>query len=163
MSLSLGLKTLTESKLKSEINFESHGFFLSRFCKQIKFSLCKTSNVPCLMDQMCSLTNYVSSVMQRPWNLEIRNIIISDDPFSFHRIFFLRISNFFDLSITEETIVVEMHIWCIKLGNVLVLHCKELGGKGCHDIEPYPSKGKDMHEGDDLSFWNEFITFYMYF
>jgi hypothetical protein len=33
-----------------------------------------------------------------------------------------RISNFFDLSITEETWVVEMRIWCIKLVNVLVLH-----------------------------------------
>jgi hypothetical protein len=26
------------------------------------------------------------------------------------------------MSITEETWVVEMHIWCIKIGNVLVLH-----------------------------------------
>jgi hypothetical protein len=29
---------------------------------------------------------------------------------------------FFDLSITEKTLVVEMRIWCIKIGNVLVLH-----------------------------------------
>jgi hypothetical protein len=36
--------------------------------------------------------------------------------------FFFRISNFFDLSIAEETWIVEMRIWCIKIGNVLVLH-----------------------------------------
>ena len=29
---------------------------------------------------------------------------------------------FFDLSITEKTLVVEMRIWCIKIGNILVLH-----------------------------------------
>jgi hypothetical protein len=35
---------------------------------------------------------------------------------------FSRISNFFDLSITEETWVVEMRIWCIKIINIFVLH-----------------------------------------
>jgi hypothetical protein len=30
---------------------------------------------------------------------------------------------FFDLSITEETWVVEMRIWCIQIVNVLVLPC----------------------------------------
>jgi hypothetical protein len=40
--------------------------------------------------------------------------------YSFHDVF--RISNFFGLRITEETKVVEMHIWCIKIGIVLVLH-----------------------------------------
>jgi hypothetical protein len=38
-----------------------------------------------------------------------------------------RISNFFDLSITEETWVVEMRIWCIKIVNVLVLHRNNTG------------------------------------
>jgi hypothetical protein len=28
----------------------------------------------------------------------------------------------FVLSITEETLLVEMRIWCIKIGNVLILH-----------------------------------------
>jgi hypothetical protein len=42
--------------------------------------------------------------------------------FQFH--FFFRLSNFFDLSITEKTWVVEMRIWCIKIVNVLVLHIK---------------------------------------
>jgi hypothetical protein len=42
----------------------------------------------------------------------------------FFRIFtlFSRISNFIDLSITGKTWVVEMRIWCIEIGNVLVLH-----------------------------------------
>jgi hypothetical protein len=44
----------------------------------------------------------------------------SDGSFSFH--IFFRISNFFHLKITEETWVVGMHIWCIKIGNLLVLH-----------------------------------------
>jgi hypothetical protein len=43
----------------------------------------------------------------------------SDGSFSFY--IFFPDSNFFDLSITEETSVVEVHIWCIKIGNVLVL------------------------------------------
>jgi hypothetical protein len=40
-------------------------------------------------------------------------------------VFYSRISNFLDLSITEETWVVEMQIWWIKIGNVLVLHSGE--------------------------------------
>ena len=36
--------------------------------------------------------------------------------------FFSRISNFFGLSTTDETWLVEMRIWCIKIGIVLVLH-----------------------------------------
>jgi hypothetical protein len=36
--------------------------------------------------------------------------------------FIFRISNFFGLSTTEETWVVEMCIWCIKIGIVIVLH-----------------------------------------
>ena len=35
---------------------------------------------------------------------------------------FYRISNFFGLSTADETWLVEMHIWCIKIGIVLVLH-----------------------------------------
>jgi hypothetical protein len=31
---------------------------------------------------------------------------------------FVWISKFFDLSVTEETGLVEMRIWCIKIGNV---------------------------------------------
>jgi hypothetical protein len=47
----------------------------------------------------------------------------------FHSIHFFRISNFFDLSITEETWVVKMYIWWIKIGNVLVLHWSVQGAK----------------------------------
>ena len=39
--------------------------------------------------------------------------------------FFFRIFNFFGLSTTEETEVVEMRTWCIKIGIVLVLHVKD--------------------------------------
>jgi hypothetical protein len=41
--------------------------------------------------------------------------------YSFHD-FLFRISNFFGLSTTQETWLVEMRIWCIKIGIVLVLH-----------------------------------------
>jgi hypothetical protein len=58
--------------------------------------------------------------------------------------FFSRISNFFDLSITEETSKVEMRIWCIKIVNVLVLHSK------CRELEPNLSKDRTMHVGDNL-------------
>jgi hypothetical protein len=44
--------------------------------------------------------------------------------YSFHKFFFFRISNFFGLSTTEETEVVEMRIWCIKIDIVLVLHLR---------------------------------------
>jgi hypothetical protein len=37
-------------------------------------------------------------------------------------IFFFQISNFFGPSTTEETLVVEMLIWCIKIGIILDLH-----------------------------------------
>jgi hypothetical protein len=29
----------------------------------------------------------------------------------------------------------------------------------CHEIEPNPSKDRALHEGDNLSFWDEFIKF----
>jgi hypothetical protein len=43
--------------------------------------------------------------------------------------FFFRISNLFSLSITAETYLVEMRIWCIKIGIAFVLHpnCPVLG------------------------------------
>jgi hypothetical protein len=46
--------------------------------------------------------------------------------------FFPRISTFFDLSITEETWVVEMHIWCIKIVYVIVLHSSIRPSNGIH-------------------------------
>jgi hypothetical protein len=45
------------------------------------------------------------------------------DSFTFFTfLFFFGISNFFDLSITEETWVVKMRIWCITIDNVVGLH-----------------------------------------
>jgi hypothetical protein len=38
--------------------------------------------------------------------------------------FVFRISNFFGPSTTDETSLVEIRIWCIKIGIVLVLHTK---------------------------------------
>jgi hypothetical protein len=47
--------------------------------------------------------------------------------YSFH------ISNFFGLSTTEETQVVEMRIWCIKIGIVLVLHKNHITSQNMED------------------------------
>jgi hypothetical protein len=44
--------------------------------------------------------------------------------YSFHN-FFSGFPTFFAQSTTEETKVVEMRIWCIKIGIVLVLHGKK--------------------------------------
>jgi hypothetical protein len=36
----------------------------------------------------------------------------------------------------------------------------------CHEIEPNPSKNRLVHEGDNPSFWDEFIIYfnsYLYF
>ena len=35
----------------------------------------------------------------------------------------LRISNILATSITEETCIVEMRIWCRKIGTVIVINC----------------------------------------
>jgi hypothetical protein len=61
------------------------------------------------------------SILQQIWlNFMTLSLVFIRRLFQFSSIF--RISNFFDQSITEETWVVEMRIWCIKIGNVLVLH-----------------------------------------
>jgi hypothetical protein len=45
------------------------------------------------------------------------------DYFGYFKVFIIfRISNFFGLNITEDTLVVEMRIWFIKIGAVIVLH-----------------------------------------
>jgi hypothetical protein len=48
--------------------------------------------------------------------------------------FFFRISNFFGLSTTEKTLVVEMRIWCIIIGIVLVLHFDTLILTTVHNV-----------------------------
>jgi hypothetical protein len=40
--------------------------------------------------------------------------------------FFYRISNLFGLSITKAILLVEMRIWCIKIGIVLALHTYQM-------------------------------------
>jgi hypothetical protein len=63
-----------------------------------------------------------SSILRRIWlNFMASCFVFIRRLFQFSH-FFPRISNFFDLSITEETLVVEMRTWCIKIVNVLVLH-----------------------------------------
>jgi hypothetical protein len=62
-----------------------------------------------------------SSILRRIWlNFMALCLVFIRRLFQFHLCFF----DFqrFDLSITEEAWVVEMRIWCIKIGNVLVLH-----------------------------------------
>jgi hypothetical protein len=60
-----------------------------------------------------------SSFLQRIWLNFMTQIFFS----SFTVVTFcFRISNFFGPSTTEETYVVAMLIWCIKIGIVLVLH-----------------------------------------
>jgi hypothetical protein len=63
-----------------------------------------------------------SSILRRFWlNFMPLCLVFIRRLFQFSQ-FVFRISNFFDLSITEETWVVEMRIWLIKICNVLVLH-----------------------------------------
>jgi hypothetical protein len=65
-----------------------------------------------------------SSILRRIWlNFMAQYLVFSALTQFSH--FFFRISNFFGLSTTEETKVVEMCIWCIKIGIVLVLHDNE--------------------------------------
>jgi hypothetical protein len=49
------------------------------------------------------------------------------------------ISNFFGLSTTEETLVFEMRIWCIKIGIVLILHFQYIdAGQGRYQYHSIP-------------------------
>ena len=59
--------------------------------------------------------------------------------FVFIFFYFFRIWNSFGLNITEETLLVEMRIWFIKIGIVLILHLWNvslLKGRICH-IRPF--------------------------
>jgi hypothetical protein len=59
-----------------------------------------------------------SSILRRIWLNFMAQYLVFRLLYTVFTIFF-RISNFFGLSTTEE---VEMRIWCIKIGIVLVLH-----------------------------------------
>jgi hypothetical protein len=61
-----------------------------------------------------------SSILWRIWlNFMALFLVFIQRLFQFSH--FFPISNFFGLSITEETWVVEMRIWCMKIVNILVL------------------------------------------
>jgi hypothetical protein len=65
------------------------------------------------------------SILRRIWfNFMALCLVSFFGSSSFPNFFFL-LSNFFDLSITEETLFVEMRIWCIKTGIVLFLQLKD--------------------------------------
>jgi hypothetical protein len=61
-----------------------------------------------------------SSVLRRIWLNFMAQYLGFFGSFIVFTIF--RISYFFGLSTTDETWLVEMHIWCIKIGIVLVLY-----------------------------------------
>jgi hypothetical protein len=61
-----------------------------------------------------------SSILRQIWLNFMAQYLVFWLFYSFHNYF--RISNFFGLSTTEVTELIEMHIWCIKIGTVLVLH-----------------------------------------
>jgi hypothetical protein len=82
-----------------------------RVIKAARIAEEKKNHNPCYVP-VCDSFNRFSSI---PWLF-----LVFIGSFSFY--IFFRISNFFVPSITEETWVVEMCIWCIKIGIVLVLH-----------------------------------------
>jgi hypothetical protein len=51
---------------------------------------------------------------------------------------FFPISNFFSPITTEETYVVKIRIWCIKIGNVLILHQIKTKHSITTNSEPHP-------------------------
>ena len=63
-----------------------------------------------------------SSILRRTDLAQFHGTLFGLHPTALSVFIFRGISNFFDLNITEETWVVEMHIWCIKIGNLLALH-----------------------------------------
>jgi hypothetical protein len=61
------------------------------------------------------------SILRRIWHNFMAQCLVFSALVQFSQ-FFFRISNSFGPSTTEETLAVEMRIWCIKIGIVLVLH-----------------------------------------
>jgi hypothetical protein len=62
-----------------------------------------------------------SSILRRIWVNFMAQYFVFSALLQFSR-FVFRISNFFGPSTTDETSLVEMRSWCIKIGIVLVLH-----------------------------------------
>ena len=64
-----------------------------------------------------------SSFLRRIWlNFMAQYVVFSAFYTSY---IFFRTSNFFDPSTTDKTSLVELGIWCIKIGIVLTLHCNQ--------------------------------------
>jgi hypothetical protein len=97
-------------------------FILYNFItKERKHRLGGIYNISGLMNTAISL-GIASSILRQIWlKFMALCLVFIRRLFQFSH-FFFRISNFCDLNITEETWVVEMRIWCIKIVNVLVLH-----------------------------------------
>jgi hypothetical protein len=66
-----------------------------------------------------------SSILRWIWFNFMAQYLVFSAPIQVSQ-FFFRISNLFGLSTTEVTWLVEMHIWCIKIGIVLVLHLDDM-------------------------------------
>ena len=63
-----------------------------------------------------------SSFLRRIWLNFMAQYGFSFGSLHFSQFFFFSTSNFFGPSTTDETSLVEMRIWCIKIGIVLTLH-----------------------------------------
>jgi hypothetical protein len=74
---------------------------------------------PFIKRRIISLTH--SSILQRIW-LNFMALGFFFRLFDNFQVFCFGFPTFFGLSITEETLLVEMRIWCIKSGIRLVLH-----------------------------------------
>jgi hypothetical protein len=92
-----------------------------------------------------------SSILQWIWlNFMVLFLVFIG---SFTVFTFFWISTFFDLSITDETWLVEMHIWCIKIGIVLVLHVSITLDPSC--------RFENIYEYDRYCRCYAFYIFYM--
>jgi hypothetical protein len=92
-------------------------------CKSL-FYIWSVFNLGQVTDKQANVTGvstvlFIGSNPQILWRSNSPCLVFIRWLFQFSH-FFFRISNIFDLNITKETWVVEMCIWCIKIGTVLV-------------------------------------------
>jgi hypothetical protein len=76
-----------------------------------------------------------SSILRRIWLNSMAHYLVFSALLQFSQ--FFRISNFFGLSTTDETWLVEMRIWCIKIGIVLVLYIRKQIIRTCSNSRLY--------------------------
>jgi hypothetical protein len=95
-----------------------------------------------------------SSILRQIWlNFMALCLVFIRRLFQFSH-FLFRISNFFDLSITEETWVVEMRIWCIKFVNVLLLHWIDLNFHHARYVCTKFDCNRLVGSGENIFFFN---------